>query len=144
MHDNHTHQQITASLSLQSHIHVAHINMNRISTHFSDIKVENNSRTFDILALTKTFLTPEFPTHIYNIPGYVLTNHDRIGKSGGGVGFYHRDHYIVETFATSLSQYSDDPELIITTIIKKFILLFCVVYWLAGAFSLNNFFKILS
>lgn len=118
------------------------MNINGISTHFTKINLENLLRQFNIIALMETSLTPDTLSHVYNIPGYIFIHHDRVGKKEVGIGFYYWEYYSIKTLYPSPQPCSANPEFIITKIaINSTKLLFCVIYLLRDAFSLDHCFK---
>ena len=68
-----------------------HVNCRNLSKHFNDLEnlmsVINNPIT--CIALTETWLTSVSETN-FNLTGYKMLSQPRIGKHGGGVGFYLR------------------------------------------------------
>lgn len=69
---------------------ILHININRLYTHFNEVLTEIADKNYDILALSKKFLVPNFWTYMFNIPGYKFIYHDREIKDGVDVSFYCR------------------------------------------------------
>nr|CAH7732385.1 unnamed protein product [Callosobruchus chinensis] len=49
-------------------------------------------KNFDVVAVTETWLTPNYSSSVVNIPGYIFHRLDRDGR-GGGVGFYIRSSF---------------------------------------------------
>lgn len=54
---------------------------------FAEIKDLMLEKKFHLMALTETWLNPEFPTSLLDIPGYNFIRSDRLTR-GGGIGIY--------------------------------------------------------
>lgn len=68
---------------------IAHLNVQSLMSTFNEFGVMVNDRNFDIIALTETWLTDSKQQLDYvQLPGYVTEFRSRVGKKGGGVGFY--------------------------------------------------------
>ena len=78
--------------NLQRDFSIGHININWPSTnsHFALLETHIQTRTFDAIAITATFLTDQTSTTHLQLPGYNFIHHNRIGKIGGGIGLYVR------------------------------------------------------
>ena len=50
-----------------------------------------------LIAVTKTWLKPNYSESIVNLPGYSFISNPRIKTQGGGVGFYVKDNLIYST-----------------------------------------------
>ncbi|XP_058976986.1 uncharacterized protein LOC131801906 [Musca domestica] len=76
----------------KSNLNVAHINCRSIRpvTKLDELKnLLGNNNTFDILAVTETWLVPDILNSAVSIPGYYFCRGDReIPGRGGGVGIY--------------------------------------------------------
>ncbi len=76
-------------------LHIAHLNCQSLSNKCDGVNLHLTAERFDILTLSETWLTPNHPTKMYDINGYVLLRNDRECmnnrgnlKRGGGVGMY--------------------------------------------------------
>ena len=50
-----------------------------------------------LIAVTKTWLKPNYSESIVNLPGYSFISNPRIQTQGGGVGFYVKDNIVYST-----------------------------------------------
>ena len=79
------------------------------------------------------------------LSGYNFFHHNRIGKIGGGIGIYIRQHWQVTILAASNPVFDNTPEYIITELrYKNHIPIIAVVYRRPGAASPAEFFDTLS
>lgn len=66
---------------------VAHVNIRSLVPSFADLKCLLLHEEFHILAVTETWLSPEYPDALVDVPGYQLFRMDRVSR-GGGIGVY--------------------------------------------------------
>jgi len=71
-------------------LRVGHRNVNYLTTSkFEQIKLiltnKDGNPQVDVLFISETFLKPDVPDCLYNIPGFNIFRKDRVNKNGGGV-----------------------------------------------------------
>ena len=57
-----------------------------------DVRFLLRNKQFDIFTFSETWLNPAINDSEVNIPGYIMTRHDRTSKRGGGTAIYVRDN----------------------------------------------------
>nr|CAI5849653.1 unnamed protein product [Callosobruchus analis] len=73
------------------------------SFHELQLLIEQNS--FDIIAITESWLSADIPTCAVNIQGYLFYRQDRLGR-GGGVGIYIRSN--IRSAVLDITNYTDN------------------------------------
>ena len=78
-------------------IRIGHWNVNHLTMDkFDQIKVffwgKLGKPQLDVLLLNETFLKPNVPDTLFEVPGYSIYRRDRVNKSGGGVMAYINDN----------------------------------------------------
>lgn len=104
------------SIKNPNKLKIGHINANRLISHFTLIEYKCSTTKYDVLVITETFLTELDMNSSIHIGGYNFFRVDRLGKHGGGVGIYVRDHFESSIIAQSEPQYDNSPEYIILNI----------------------------
>lgn len=123
---------------------LAHVNVENLQVHRDSFVSLFSDGSFDIIALSETFLKPEVSSLPYNLNGYVLFRNDRIGKEGGGVAIYLRNMFSYKIIRQSTGVYTKTPEYLILEISLTWKLLLCVVYRPPKAGGLSDMFDVLS
>lgn len=72
---------------------VGHINIRSIKNKFWEFKQYVLDHSFDLIGISETWLTPEYNSDLYCIPGYTLTRLDRGHNRGGGVALYAKTQF---------------------------------------------------
>ena len=74
---------------------IIHFNCRSLKAHYTDIcsYLQKLQYTFDVIAMSETWLTDAIDTDLYNIDGYDLFISSRFHKNGGGVAIYVRNIY---------------------------------------------------
>lgn len=80
---------------------VAHLNVRSLPANFANVKSILLHESYDVLALSETWLSVDLPSNIFKIVGYELFRCDRINR-GGGVAIYIKS-YLRVTLESSLS-----------------------------------------
>ncbi|CAB0031180.1 unnamed protein product [Trichogramma brassicae] len=141
-------------------ITIMHININSLRDHFTQVRNTIITNNLDVLSLVETWMTPNLPTTMCNIPGYKLIRndrglratatkrkrkHDRKRKNkymqGGGVACYVRStipHRVLH--APQIVTLNDTESLLLELGRGNRKLLFGSVYRRPGGFYLNEFF----
>lgn len=64
---------------------VGHLNIRSLPAHFMEVKHLLLQKSFDILALSETWLSEDIDSHILKIPSYNLYRCDRQSRGGGKI-----------------------------------------------------------
>jgi hypothetical protein len=78
------------SLDVKSRgLKIAHLNIRSLPSKLDELAVRmTNSKSFDILTLSETWLNPDISEDEINISGYSCVRKDRVNGVGGGVAIY--------------------------------------------------------
>lgn len=72
-------------------LRVSHVNIRSINNCFDEFVNFVEDKDFDLIALSETWLTSEFPSFLVSLPHYTIVRADRLTR-GGGVCFYVRNN----------------------------------------------------
>lgn len=100
-------------------LHVCHVNTQSLVAHWDEFCLYFQRRYYHIICLSETWLRPEIPDGMINLPGYTIFRRDRIGKIGGGVAFYLLNELNARILRQSEDLYCRKPEFIIAEILPK-------------------------
>ena len=115
--------------SLPKNFNVVHINAQSIPAHFPDLVSSFSNANIHAILVSETFLKPFLPSSSFSLPNFHLIRNDRIGKGGGGVAIYLRNHIPFSILSKSDSKYSESAEhLFIEVLIGRAKLLLGVFY----------------
>lgn len=92
---------------------IAHVNVENLQVHRECFINLFNDGSFDIVAVTDTFLKPELSSLSFNLDGYVLFRHEREGKEGGRVAVYFKNVFGYKVIRYSRKIYCKKLEYII-------------------------------
>ncbi|KAJ8964973.1 hypothetical protein NQ314_004490 [Rhamnusium bicolor] len=67
----------------KNNLYIAHVNIRLLVLSFDEFKDLVLSEKFHIIAVTETWLLPEYPSSLLNIPSYAMYRTDRITRGGG-------------------------------------------------------------
>lgn len=126
---------------------IGHLNINRLNTdHFNLLEAHCDSRRYDLLAITETWLHEGVPDTPLALNGYNFLRFDRVGMTGGGIGLYARADFKVRILANSHPGCPDTTEYAFFEVNSpnNFTLLLAIVYRPPGPASLSPFFNELS
>ena len=65
-------------------------NANRLHNKIDELYCLVNTERFDVICITETWLSPEVPDSVYQMPDFLIFRRDRLDRMGGGVMFYVR------------------------------------------------------
>ena len=106
-----------------------HANMDRLKTHFHLLEAHVADNSYDVVAVTETFLTPVESDAVVALDDFNFYRLDRIGCGGSGVGIYVRNYILVNVLAHSDPIYDNTPEYLILELTSgSNKVLFSVVY----------------
>ena len=76
------------SFHVKPHISALHLNMRSLSKHFNGLcnPLESISLSFDLIACSETWITPQVDIEHLKIPGYNMLIDNHMFPTGGGVG----------------------------------------------------------
>ena len=101
--------------------------------------------TFEVIAITETFLKPNDSDYHLQLPGFNFFRQDRLGKEGSGVALYIREHWKVSLIAQYDPKYDNIPEYMIAKLKHtKNNIIIAVVYRRPHAAAPFEFFEKLS
>nr|CAI5859062.1 unnamed protein product [Callosobruchus analis] len=84
---------------------IAHINVRSLISSFHELQLLIEQNSFDIIAITESWLSADIPTCAVNIQGYLFYRQDRLGR-GGGVGIYIRSN--IRSAVLDITNYTDN------------------------------------
>lgn len=125
-------------------VKIAHVNVENIIVHRDTFLNFFYDTSYDIIAVSETFLKPEIVSLQFQLNGYSLIRHDRENKEGGGVAIYLRNIFNYKMIASSQTVYCKKPEFIVLEVSAGWKLLVCVVYRPPKAGYIAEFFDILA
>ena len=109
---------------------IAHLNVRSLNVNdkLSEISVLASLHGFDVFAFSETWLNSSVSNDSILIPGYSLPlRKDRVGKRGGGVAIYAKDHFAVKKRVEF--EFSAGLELLrVQCSVNNFVFLFGVCY----------------
>lgn len=81
---------VLLSLIIASHEHlrVCHVNCQSLYAHLDEFRLFFQNSGYHIVCMSETWLRPAISDDMVRLPGYTLFRCDRIGRAGGGVGFF--------------------------------------------------------
>ena len=116
---------------MRSSIRFAHVNVNSLREHFSDVKNLMVNKDVEVFALTKTWLTPDVPSNCLNIDSFHFVRNNRklaasnkksfrlrcrrrrLFLQGGGVLIYIRSGIRFKVLAESKLTHMNETEFIL-------------------------------
>lgn len=90
--------------------YVLHINTQSVPAHYPDLLASFDCDNVHAILISETLLKPCLPTSSFSIPNFHLIHNDCIGKGGGGVAIYIRNHIPFTIVSKSPSEYSETAE----------------------------------
>lgn len=81
---------------------VANVNIRSLNSCFDEFRDVVQHNNFDLIGVTETWLTEDFPTNYIHIPNYSLVRGDRPSR-GGGVCIYIKSNYTHKLLNVSIS-----------------------------------------
>ena len=87
-----------------------HVNSQSLLPHFFEFQSFFSANSYDIIALSETWLKPHVPDVLVHLDGYQFFRHDRLDRGGGGIGCYVRNGLSLKILATSPASYCGQPE----------------------------------
>src|SRR5436190_22727871 len=92
-------------------IKFCHVNSQSLLPHFFEFQAFFSKDTsYDIIALSETWLKPHVSDSLVQLDGYHFFRHDRLDKGGGGIGCYIRNGLTLKVLALSPASYCGQPE----------------------------------
>lgn len=83
-------ESVDENTEYTNNLSVAHVNIRSLVPSYHEIYDLITERKYSILAVTETWLSPDYPDALLNIPGYQFYRVDRPSR-GGGVGVFVAD-----------------------------------------------------
>src|ERR1700712_4572600 len=103
----------------------ANINVRSITKNFAAFK-DSTFDLYDIITIDESWLKPDIPDNILELPGYSLIRSDRYNKRGGGVAVYLRDNIFKYSVILTPQDQSEQLWIQVEFLNSKFAL--CVFY----------------
>ncbi|KAM3962176.1 RNA-directed DNA polymerase from mobile element jockey [Aphomia sociella] len=120
---NHNHIPLNIVLdkkfsSLAKNFNIVHINAQSIPAHFTDMLTTFEINNIHAVLVSESWFKPCLSSTSYSLPGFKLIRNDRIGKGGGGVAIYLREHIPFNTIrASQISNPSNEAEFLFLEVI---------------------------
>lgn len=79
-------------LTLMANILVTcHVNAQSLTPHFDEFLDYFTHNFYHVITISETWLKPTIPSSLVSLPNYTFLRHDRMDRTGGGVGLFVHD-----------------------------------------------------
>uniref|UniRef100_A0ABD2WPP5 Endonuclease/exonuclease/phosphatase domain-containing protein n=1 Tax=Trichogramma kaykai TaxID=54128 RepID=A0ABD2WPP5_9HYME len=112
-------------------LRVGHLNVHSLDAHFEDVRAIMTRRDLHLFAIGESWLKPRMHSGPFEVTGYTLFRHDRVGAGAGGVALYVRDGLRCRCVAFSERPpiYRNRPEFMFVQVrVESSSVLVCAVY----------------
>lgn len=77
-----------ARRSNREDLRVCHVNCQSLIAHIDEFRLYFQGSSYHIICVSETWLRDEIPDGMVDLEGFTFFRHDRVGRIGGGVGFF--------------------------------------------------------
>lgn len=94
-------------------LRLCHVNCQSLVGHLDEFRMFFEAADYDVICMSETWLKPPTSDDFIALHGYKVFRCDRLGKTGGGVGFFIRENFQVRVLGDSGGSYQGKPEYLI-------------------------------
>lgn len=125
------------------YLKLCHVNCQSLFAHYDEFYNFFRNTDFHVICMSETWLRSGIGDDMVRFPGYSIFRCDRVGRVGGGVGFYLSDSLRASVLVSSPGFTTARPEYIIAEILFKDSskLLLAVVYRPPNSGYIGEFFQ---
>lgn len=104
------------TMANSENLRICHINCQSLFAHIDEFRHFFVNAGYHIICLSETWLRPMMDDDFVSLSGYTLYRRDRVGRIGGGVGFYIQSLLYARVLEQSQGVARGEPEFLIAEI----------------------------